>query len=381
MFKILLCGDTICRSADNSDPFTFVHDVFDRHDVVVLNLETTIIENPKKYKSPNKAVIFFSDPANLGFLSRHKEKIIFSLSNNHVLDFGEDGFIETCSNITKWGGQILGINELKKKTFKDYNFEFISFYNDLLRTHNNSSFLLEDQSTINQTIRSMGDDPFVIISAHWGHEHMLIPSPEQQCLAKKWLSSGVNIVMGHHSHSAQGIYSENNGITTYSLGNFNMCDLNVYYNLNVDNISYMLSLELDRINGATKIMSLNPIPFRIDELWRPIPLKGRSEELFKQYLSQLTSLMSNSKIDSWQNWALYYIHISKSYLLNNFVLGWVPRFKRYGISQLWPFLKWTLHKVTIFSLFGLLFNYFNPTRRIMPALDSLLKSLPKENQL
>ena len=60
--------------------------------------------------------------------------------------------------------------------------------------------------------------------------------------------------------------------------------------------------------------------------------------------------------------------------------GWIPRFRRYGIGQIWPFLKWLLNKDTFISLFVICFFKLDPARQIKPALKELLKALPKENQ-
>ena len=111
MLKVLFCGDTLIQSSDGTDPFLFMHSVFAKHDVIVFNLETTLIDNQGGLNSPKKAVVFFTDPVNLEFLSKHKSKIIFSLSNNHILDYGQEGYTQTYSVIKKWGGRILGLNE------------------------------------------------------------------------------------------------------------------------------------------------------------------------------------------------------------------------------------------------------------------------------
>ena len=378
MLKVLFCGDTLIKASDGTDPFLFMHSVFAQHDVIVINLETTLIDNPGGLKSPKKAVIFFTDPGNLEFLSKHKSKIIFSLSNNHILDYGQEGYIKTCSVIKKWGGRILGLNEQQIFKFNEYNLTFISF-TDFQKEYKQSSFLVNGSLEVPKNTHSIENRPFIIVSVHWGLEHMLIPSPNQQDLADQWLKWGARVVVGHHSHSTQGLEKRQQGIIAYSLGNFNMRNSNIYSDWGVNKLSYMLSLELTRKNEQICINSLNTIPYRIDINWRPITLRGVITEKFSTYLTQLTNLLIITQGQSFNNWINYYLHISRPHLLNNFMGGWMPSFRRYGIGQIWPFLKWLLNKDTFISLFVIYFFKLDPARQIKPALKELLKAFPKEN--
>lgn len=381
MLKVLFCGDTLIQSSDGTDPFVFMHSIFAKHDVIVFNLETTLIGNHEGLNSPKKAVVFFTDPRNLEFLSKHKSKIIFSLSNNHILDYGEDGYNQTCSAIKKWGGRILGLNEQKTFKFNEYNLTFISYFRDFQKQYKHSSFFVNGSLKVPKNNQSTEKKPFIIVCVHWGLEHILIPSPNQQDLADQWLKWGARIVVGHHSHSAQALEKRKQGIVAYSLGNFNMRNSIIYSDWGVSKLSYMLSLELTKKNEEIYINSLITIPYIIDINWRPSTLRGISAEQFSTYFNQLTNLLKLTKGQSFNNWINYYLHISRPHLLNNFTGGWMPRFRRYGIrKQLWPFLKWLLNKDTFFSLFLFCFTKFDPARQIKPDLNKLLTSFSKKKK-
>jgi poly-gamma-glutamate synthesis protein (capsule biosynthesis protein) len=73
-------------------------------------------------------------------------------------------------------------------------------------------------------IREVGAD-LVITSLHWGAEYTNHPTDMQRQIAHGLVDAGVDIVMGHHSHTPQPLewhYREDGscGLIIYSLGNF-----------------------------------------------------------------------------------------------------------------------------------------------------------------
>jgi len=60
----------------------------------------------------------------------------------------------------------------------------------------------------------------IIISLHWGDEFIEYPSPKQVKLAHEIIDSGAHLILGHHSHTMQGIEQYKDGLIVYSLGSF-----------------------------------------------------------------------------------------------------------------------------------------------------------------
>ena len=61
---------------------------------------------------------------------------------------------------------------------------------------------------------------FLVCYIHWGNEHNVFVSKEQQFAAHEYIKSGVDLVVGHHPHVPQGIEIYGDKYIAYSLGNF-----------------------------------------------------------------------------------------------------------------------------------------------------------------
>ena len=59
----------------------------------------------------------------------------------------------------------------------------------------------------------------VMVSMHWGNEYTHVPSAEQRRQAEYLSSLGVDVIIGHHSHTIQPIEFVGDTLVIYSLGN------------------------------------------------------------------------------------------------------------------------------------------------------------------
>jgi poly-gamma-glutamate synthesis protein (capsule biosynthesis protein) len=59
----------------------------------------------------------------------------------------------------------------------------------------------------------------VLVSLHWGHTGLLLPTPEQRRLAARLVDAGASAVLGHGTHTAMGVERHGGGLIAYSLGN------------------------------------------------------------------------------------------------------------------------------------------------------------------
>ena len=64
----------------------------------------------------------------------------------------------------------------------------------------------------------------LVFSFHWGTEYQMKPLPLYSRLAPKMMEAGVDVLLGHHSHTLQPIVrytkkSGDEGVIAYSLGN------------------------------------------------------------------------------------------------------------------------------------------------------------------
>lgn len=134
------------------------------------------------------------------------EKIIFSLANNHIMDFGKNGLNNTIIQLRRVGAKFIGLKDKSSiELAKDLQLKAsTSWYTDKEVTAN-----LDEQASESSTIHYL----------HWGEEYSSAPSVEQIKHIEK-LNDNDLMVCGHHSHCPQPIKLINEKLTAFSLGNF-----------------------------------------------------------------------------------------------------------------------------------------------------------------
>jgi poly-gamma-glutamate synthesis protein (capsule biosynthesis protein) len=186
----------------------------DNIDFVCGNLEGPIVNNPKNF--PSKSVEFAFVPeaaktlASAGFN-------LFSLANNHTLNMGSKGLIETRellleSGITSIGGPFGCGGDL---VYKNDNIIQVAFNKTFP-----SSCSDEEMAKTIEIIKKTTPDNFLTVNIHWGEEYQPKNSISQKQTAHTIIDAGADLIIGHHPHVVQNIEIYNNKLIFYSLGNF-----------------------------------------------------------------------------------------------------------------------------------------------------------------
>jgi len=169
------------------------------------------LESPFYHDCPrgDSGMIFCSDFKMINSLKEGGVNIV-SLSNNHVSNYGSEGFEETKNMLD--GNAILWavsdkpqIKEVKGVTFGFLAFDLVSNklkeeYIDLVRESDNKVDIL-------------------IVSVHWGNEYTYTPNTNQKSWAKDIVDSGADVIIGHHPHWVQEMDYIDQKPVFYSLGN------------------------------------------------------------------------------------------------------------------------------------------------------------------
>jgi len=205
----------------------------------VFNLEYSIIQEGTPY--PNKINLF--SPENYIKKTFGENPIAVCLSNNHIFDYGIEGFINTINILDKEKISYFGAG----KKDENYNNPCIINLNDKSialfgYTCMSTNPVIEiDQygvaiinlKMIEKDIKMYRDYmDVIIINFHWGIEGVGLPKPEDIIIAKKTIDLGADAIIGHHAHSVQAIDIYNNCVIAYGLGNciFPNINLKAYYN-------------------------------------------------------------------------------------------------------------------------------------------------------
>lgn len=213
-----------------SKMFTEVEPLIKGHDLAFYNQESNIggkslgLSAYPRFNSPEE---IGDDMINLGFN-------LVSLANNHTMDKGEQGVINSVNYWkTKPGvyyaGQALSFEDrennikvLEKNGIKYAFFAYTTVTNGLLPPTGKEYLTnIYSKEKVQKDIDKVKDEvDLIIVSMHWGEEYTTNPSINQKQVAKELSEIGVNLVIGNHAHSLQPVEMIDDTLVFYALGNF-----------------------------------------------------------------------------------------------------------------------------------------------------------------
>ena len=204
---------------------TWFSELFAFADIVFCNLETPITE--KGTIRENKKYIFRTDKS---LLDVFPQKIIFSIANNHILDFGHDGLLQTIQNLNDkeilFSGAGKNLEEAGKPVIIKQNGKTIGFLAAAdsryqAATENTPGIYPAKSELLIPNIEKLKKEADIIyVSIHMGMEYIPAPTPAMIELAGKCRRAGANVVFFHHAHCLSGYTLEANGAVLWGTGNF-----------------------------------------------------------------------------------------------------------------------------------------------------------------
>jgi len=209
-------------------PFEKTTAYLNYYDLTFCNLECPISKNGAPL---NKPYVFRGDPSFVEGLKKSGLKI-FSLANNHTLDYGREAFLETKEILESHGLHAVGAGNNQSEASKGkiitkngVNLAFLAFVTMPLEGIVYSEDLpgpaQADIEGIMDKIKSLrGTSDYVIVSFHWGKEYSSFPSTQQKEYARRVIDHGADLVLGHHPHVIQSIEKYKGSFILYSLGSF-----------------------------------------------------------------------------------------------------------------------------------------------------------------
>ncbi len=152
----------------------------------------------------------------------------FSLANNHLLDFGANGVIDTLENLKQNGfGQFGGgINQVEAmrpliESENGYRVAFIGATRFSFSKKNSPGPANDSLVQLKKSIKKLKKEKcFVVVYFHWGYEYVPYPAPRERRIAHKCIDYGADLIIGTHPHIMQGFEKYKKKIIFYSLGNF-----------------------------------------------------------------------------------------------------------------------------------------------------------------
>lgn len=260
-----------------------------RPDLRIVNLETAITRSDDHFP---KGINYRMNPRNGPLLTAAGIGCCI-LANNHVLDWGHAGLIETLETLEALGIAAAGagrdVEEARRPAMLDlgsgsrvivHAFACVSSgtpRNWAARADQPGVNLLADLSDAaaaricRQIALQRGPSDVVVVSIHWG-PNWGYDIPEEQCrFARRLIDSGeVSVVFGHSSHHAKAIEAYRGGIIFYGCGDF----LNDYegiggYESYRGDLSLMYFVDIEPEAGRVAGLKIVPLQIRRMQLVRP----------------------------------------------------------------------------------------------------------------
>ncbi|MHB8878499.1 MAG: CapA family protein [Myxococcaceae bacterium] len=247
MITLALAGDVMLgrgvtqalrNERDRKRPWNDVLPLLLDSDLRLVNLESPITEYRKPWDRTFKVFHFRADPPVVEFLKAAKIDGV-SLANNHALDFGEHGLLDTFRNLDAarigFAGAGRNLDEAKRPAVFDLavgkRVALVAY------TDNRPEFAAGPDrpgtrflpvSLEPETLREVEEDlaaahrraDLVVVSNHWGPNMVPRPSALFRDFAHAVIERGADVYFGHSAHVVQGVELYRNRPIIYDAGDF-----------------------------------------------------------------------------------------------------------------------------------------------------------------
>ncbi len=246
---------------DFTNMFSYVKEIVNDYDLAFYNQESAIGGANLGYSGYPR----FNSPQEIGENMVSIGFNLVSLVNNHTMDKGIEGASHSANFWSNQksvlaAGSYINQEERDKVVVKEKNgitytlLAYTTVTNGLVPPAGYEYLMnVYSEEQVKKDIAKVRDlVDVVIVSMHWGEEDMYSPNAAQQQQAQFLADQGVDVVIGHHSHTVQPITFIGDTLVIYSLGNLisNQKDVSVG-----NNIGLMAGFNINKTveNDVTKV--------------------------------------------------------------------------------------------------------------------------------
>jgi len=157
---------------------------------------------------------------------------VVNLANNHQLDYGEEGFVQTLEALREAGVAHVGAGLSYEEAHaplvweaKDRRIAFLAYaagrWEGSFELPTRELISFAERATIREDVQRAGElADLVVVVMHLGTEYQLYPDEEQLAVSRAAIEAGACLVIGHHPHVVQDVEPYRGGFVAYSLGDF-----------------------------------------------------------------------------------------------------------------------------------------------------------------
>lgn len=248
---------------------------------------------------------------------------ITTLANNHFLDYGQEGVLDTLQTCEQNGIATVGggmdLTEAQRILYKEINGEVLAVINccehefsiATVRTAGANPLNLVQQYYQIKEARRKAD--YVLVIVHGGHEYYQLPSPRMVETYRFFIEAGADVVVNHHQHCYSGYELYEEKPIFYGLGNFSF-DWEGLRNSDW-NEGFMLQMELNE-----RGIVFNMLPYTQGDEKAGIKLiNGEKSRIFCKKIEKLNGIIADAD------------------LLNKLFLDFAKTKKKGMLSNFYPF--------------------------------------------
>ncbi|CAM3932285.1 CapA family protein [Alkalicoccus chagannorensis] len=211
-------------------PFEDISSTIQEADYAIANLETAVTEGGTPYP---KTYNFRMPPSYLQALEEAGFDFV-SIANNHTMDYGEDGLLDTVAALDASALDFAGAGENKEAAYAPHTVDIdgtsiaVLAFSEVLPAvdwyarddkpgiasgyqHDRTAEIIEDTSTVHD---------YTLVYMHWGNEGEHVPEQAARDYARLMADAGADAIVGAHPHVLQGFEYIDGTPVAYSLGNF-----------------------------------------------------------------------------------------------------------------------------------------------------------------
>ena len=258
-----------------------MRDYFLEDDLTLVNFEGTLTEST--YIPSNKReneFLFSAPPAYVSMLSDNGIEAV-CLANNHVMDHGEDAYLETQQTLSEAG--IVWSNEDHIGVYETHGIQIaMPSYFCIDRWDSLWDKVPADIAAAKERY------PLVIASFHWGIETHYQPTQNAIRMGRLAVDAGADLVVAHHTHRINPIEQYKGVYICYSLGNFCFAG----HEKPSDMSSFLFQIRFRVKDGQCASKGFRIIPIRISSMesrndFTPTPYEvGKSTDAVINVLKQ-----------------------------------------------------------------------------------------------
>jgi poly-gamma-glutamate synthesis protein (capsule biosynthesis protein) len=200
-------------------------------DLAMVNLETAVTARGR----PAPKEFHFRAPASAFTAVRAAGVDVLTVANNHVLDYGPEGLVDTLDAARRAGVPAVGAGPTAPEAYAPWlaqvrgvRIAFLGFsqvgelWQEWRATADRPGIAVtREPARAAAAVRAAGTVADVtVVYVHWGSEGSACPTPEMRDFARAMAAAGADVVVGTHAHLLLGEDWHGSTYVQYGLGNF-----------------------------------------------------------------------------------------------------------------------------------------------------------------